>query len=842
MSIKWLEDAPKVRRGIAWGQPWEREKLWPEEALHFNRLGNAPIQTKVMAYWPDGSVKWTGHSAVFDSKSKLDQDISAVEEEAAVPIAVEKYNGIYVDNGIIQSFFPKHGEGKNVVDWMKMNGKQKINHLRLFAQVGEEQLWSSVERVELEENGLVKAVIKVTGTIQYQENMLQKFIVRFRFYKDVEQVEIIHTLILGAAESLDGLGLCFETPLEGEDWNRHVHISGEDGVYTEPAQLLLSRRHAIQNEFYAKQVKGEIVDLEEEEPLLQHAKENAVWNHFALTQTSHNDYELTKQTDRHYTAIRIGCGKRSKGVMYAGGRNGGVACAIEKFWEKAPRKIEMSGLSERSTCCTAWLWSPEGGSMDFRHYSERDHMLSAYEGMEEIRSTPVGIANTNTLLLRLFDRPAKQEEIAAFAEEAVKGAQVVMEPKDYYQTKVFGKWSLPDYSSPIKKFLEEQLLYLRNFYLREIEQRDWYGFWDYGDVMHTYDPYRHVWRYDMGGYAWQNTELVPNMWLWQDFLRTGDADVFYLAEAMTRHTSEVDQYHLGEYEGLGSRHNVLHWGCQCKEARISMAGLHRYYYFLTADERIGEIMEAVKDNEEKIFDELAPLREFYPLQIEEKYPIRVGPDWASLTSNWFTEWERTGNEEYRDRILKGIESISGSKNRLLSGPTYLFDKQTKELHYFGTGNVGGYHMIISFGAPQVWLELTDSLEKEEWKELLAEFGRFYALPDEEKRQLSEGKLYDQHFSWPVFATGLMGYAADYKQDEGLARHAWEVLLNEEISGVPLPMQETLQSVNIWKKVEEMPWISTNIASQWCLNIILCLEFIAEYLPTTIKNKNVEEIK
>ena len=27
------------------------------------------------------------------------------------------------------------------------------------------------------------------------------------------------------------------------------------------------------------------------------------------------------------------------------------------------------------------------------------------------------------------------------------------------------------------------------------------------DVMHAYDPVRHTWRYDIGGFAWDNTEL-----------------------------------------------------------------------------------------------------------------------------------------------------------------------------------------------------------------------------------------------------------------------------------------------------------------------------------------------
>lgn len=74
--------------------------------------------------------------------------------------------------------------------------------------------------------------------------------------------------------------------------------------------------------------------------------------------------------------------------------------------------------------------------------------------------------------------------------------------------------------------------------------RSWYGMFNYGDIMHTYDPFRHSWRYDMGGYAWQNTELVPTLWLWLAFMRSGREDIFTMAEAMSRHCSEVDIYHL----------------------------------------------------------------------------------------------------------------------------------------------------------------------------------------------------------------------------------------------------------------------------------------------------------
>ena len=193
----------------------------------------------------------------------------------------------------------------------------------------------------------------------------------------------------------------------------------------------------------------------------------------------------------------------------------------------------------------------------------------------------------------------------------------------------------------------------------------------------------------------------------------------------------------------------------------------------------------------------------------------------------------TGNKEYLEHILTGIQSIQSTPDRLLSGPTYQFDPKTKEMHYFGTGNVGGYHMIISLGAPQVWLELAENIDNNEWKEMLAEFGRFYALSSEEMEAESEGKLNEKYFSWPMFATGMMAYAAKHYQDEELARKTWDILLDPIKSGIPIPVEETLQKALTWKEIEEMPWISTNVVSQWSLNVMLCLELIGDYLPEKI---------
>src|SRR5690625_2629903 len=142
--------------------------------------------------------------------------------------------------------------------------------------------------------------------------------------------------------------------------------------------------------------------------------------------------------------------------------------------------------------------------------------------------------------------------------------------------------------------------------------------------MHTYDADRHSWRYDIGGYAWDNSELSPDLWLWLDFLRTGDAAAFRLAEAMTRHTGEVDVYHAGRFAGLGTRHNVQHFGCSAKQLRISNATYRRYFYFLTADERTGELLDEVAACEQALLKVDATRKVRHDVYSPDPHALAIG--------------------------------------------------------------------------------------------------------------------------------------------------------------------------------------------------------------------------
>ncbi|MGT2784247.1 exo-rhamnogalacturonan lyase family protein [Streptococcus merionis] len=826
---QWLHKAPRISKGVTWGHPWERGQLDSQKVSASTFwVADNPTQTSIMAYWPDGSVKWTKHAAIFQSSPQDLSDFCILPKKGEEKILVtETFNAFNVDTGRLTAKISKNSDYSKIFDTIFVDNKCLIKDLRLVTQVEEEKCYSYVDIVEVLENGSLKSVLKVSGHYERTPSKeFNRFNLYLTFYKDLQQIELTHTFEVTQSRNLAAIGLEYRTPLEGKLWNRCVGFVGTDGVYYEPVLSLFSRRYRYHNEPYARQVSGEKVNLDEDSDLLRHANENAIWDSFYVEQLHSRSYQIKKTTRAKLSKVTVSSGAHYSGSLYLGSEFGGVQIHLSKFWQKYPSAIHVSDLSRDEAITRLWFWSPEAEVIDFRHYDDRDHMLSAYEGMEEIRSTPVGIANSSTLVLKLYPERATSEEILAFSEEYQEPSRIVCSPETYHHCKVFAPYSLP--RAGFASDIEAKLSFLFDFYQKEVEQREWYGYWNYGDFMHSYDPYRHMWLYDFGGYAWQNNELVPTIWLWLYFLRTGRSDVFELAEAMTRHTSEVDIYHSGPYSGLGSRHNVIHWGCQAKETRISMAWLHRYYYYLTGDERIGDILEEVRSNEDS-FERLEPLREFYKRD-GEWIPIRSSPDWTAVASNWYTQYERTGNKATFDKIERGLEDIYQMPYKFLSGPTVLFDWKTAHMRYMGVGNVGGYHMMISFGAPQLLMEIAETENHLPLKEMLAEYGKFYTLTDDEMRQQTDGQLYKEHFAWPMFATAMMAYAASHYQNRQLAQIAWKYLLDPELSGVPSDPKKTLQTVSTLEHLEEMPWVTTNVVSQWCLNIIICLELIGDDLP------------
>lgn len=842
------------------GMMWPKGKIKKEDQFQLQVDQEiVPVQSRVTAYWPDHSVKWTAHCGNIPEGS---QAIAIEKKEAATSqsdlkgiIYSDTIGEIKLDTQAIKATFKK--QGNYVIEDLVIHNRTTVTRGGLVAILEERSIEESeavtksriykseVLETEIEEVGPLKAVVKVQG-IHCNEKTGRKvlpFILRFTFHYKDDTVGITHTFIYDGEPEKDflkGLGLQFNCPLEGEVYNRHIKIGGDYGYFNEALQLLLSWRPKLRNGLYEEQLAGDILnfDYEKEPDVYEAIKRITVWDSYHLLQDHASKYTIKKRTQKSECSY-IHCmeGECSKGLAALSGEHGGVMIGMRDFWQKYPSSLWLDDLTAKEAKVTAWIWSPEVEAMDFRHYDTVGHEGPYYEGFDEMGATPYGIANTNEFFISGFNgKMIADETLEHYWKKLNKPAVLVASPEYYHELKAFGRWSLINKDTPAKKWLEDQMDLAIEFYKKEIETRGWYGLFNYGDVMHTYDKARHCWRYDMGGYAWQNTELVPTLWLWYSFLRTGREDIYSLAEAMTRHCSEVDVYHLGAYKGIGSRHNVIHWGCACKEARIAMAGHHRVYYYLSGDHRIGDIFDEVKDGDFSTVN-IDPLRYFYDKE-RMVYPThaRTGPDWSTYCSNWMTEWERKDNRYYRDKILVGIEDIKKAPLQLISGSDYEYDPETGHLRYIGENAAGGTHLTICMGAAQVWIELADLLEDKEWDKMLADFGVCYFASKEEREKLTKGLVGDREFGLPFMIAAMGAYAAKYYQDKDLAKKVWQTLIqelwhNNEGEGFkPVEVKPYIQT----ECLEEISWISTNFTSQWCLNVIYCLELISEYLETEIR--------
>ncbi|MFD0431728.1 hypothetical protein ACFQ60_44665 [Streptomyces zhihengii] len=399
--------------------------------------------------------------------------------------------------------------------------------------------------------------------------------------------------------------------------------------------------------------------------------------------------------------------------------------------------------------------------------------------------------------------------------------------------KVFGGlFSEPDRSTPAKAKIEDHLDFLFTYYRDQVDMRRWYGFWDYGDIMHSYDPARHQWRYDVGGYAWDNSELSPDLWLWYAYLRSGRADIFRFAEAMTRHTGEVDVYHLGTWAGLGTRHGVQHYADSAKQQRIANTTYRRFYYFLTADERTGDLMHANVDSDET-FLALDPIRK---IRTEPYTPDRhalsvgFGTDWSGLVSAWLTEWERGGPkaERAKARVLSTMETIAAQPNGFVQG-SGLYDLDTGRFAVETEPKVSVSHLSAVFGLNELCAELIDLVDMPRFKEAYLDYCRYFNATKAE-----QAARYGANFGSLILFQGhsrLDAYAAVQTGDEKLARRAWEKFYNSDgyRESAPWATEEVGGPVTLVPG-SEADWVYTNDTALYGLAAIENLALLGDRMP------------
>jgi hypothetical protein len=268
---------------------------------------------------------------------------------------------------------------------------------------------------------------------------------------------------------------------------------------------------------------------------------------------------------------------------------------------------------------------------------------------------------------------------------------------------------------------------------------------------------------------------------------------------------------------------VQHFSDSSKQPRVSNAAYRRIFYYLTADERVGDLMRGLLTSD----------RTLTAVEIGRKVPggdrptlptgtieMSFGTVWCSLAAAWLTEWERTGDKRWRDRLIAGMDSIGRLQNGWVAGSAP-YDLASGR--FLGPGDkVSISHLNAVFGAMEINAELLQLLDVPRYRSAWLDYCRYYNAP----KAVFEARFGPRKGSENLSEahSRLTAFAAWAEKDATLAtRGANEFFAGR--AGLGVATADPRRSLP--GGVVEWPGISTNAASQWGLAAIENLALIPQ---------------
>ena len=376
VAVGWLgERAPLVPTGVSWGVPWARGAMARGRDVTVQTGGKAiPTQSWPMAFWPDGSVKWTGIAIAADARLAGPLTVAAATTSAPTsPVNVrETTEAVEITNGPLRCRIGRSGQ--SLIESMVVDGREVARDGRLIVicedrsqyetsrTIREDDYTSRIAKVTVEQSGPIRAVVHIEGmhaTASIEMGIARQwlpFSVRLYFTAGLSTVRMVHSFVFDGEQATDfirGLGVAFTVPFREETQNRHVRFATEnDGLFSEP--VLMSpgyRPSAMQNaaEMQRQQMQGKRIPNLAELPARDQAslKTVAVWDTFKLNQLAPDSFEISKRTNTASSWLHISDGTRARGMVFLGDVSGGLAVGVKSFWQKYPSALEITTLQRR---------------------------------------------------------------------------------------------------------------------------------------------------------------------------------------------------------------------------------------------------------------------------------------------------------------------------------------------------------------------------------------------------------------------------------------------------------------------------------------------------------------
>jgi len=167
---------PAMPTGISWGVPWAQGTVEPGSRFSLSAQGsNLPVQSWPLAFWPDGSIKWSGFATILPAgfQGPISLSTGAASSSAGTLSVKTDSKSVTVDTGALQCSIPL--SGSNIIESMSLGGKNIAGTSQLVCvlQSGpvnnpedsprRERYLSEVKHVTVEQQGPVRAVVRIEG-------------------------------------------------------------------------------------------------------------------------------------------------------------------------------------------------------------------------------------------------------------------------------------------------------------------------------------------------------------------------------------------------------------------------------------------------------------------------------------------------------------------------------------------------------------------------------------------------------------------------------------------------------------------------------------------------------
>jgi hypothetical protein len=539
-------------------------------ALFSGEDQEVPLQTEVLARWPDGSIRWllldfqvdlaAGQKESFTLR--YGPEVRRSEIDHPLRVTRQPDGKVTLDPGPVRlEYDPKRFMPQGVaslvteVDGRKSDRRVTVNctadGVWLRDEHGRNHLPSQAEaEIAVEEAGPVRACLRISGPhSQGEEQPMFRYVARVHAWRGQPWIRVFYTFI-------------------NDDQND-----------------VMAKIKWIEARFWCNEGFQAKTCLLDGKPV----------GEGRLFQVEENRYLIDGEP----------AGRRGRGWAAVGCDEGGLAVGLRQFWQNWPKAIECEPGCIRMGLC------PElpGGLYDGKPLEEESKLYYALR--DGLYTFKVGLAKTHEFSVRYLPGPPDTQQLESFFQAAEEPLLATCDPAYVSSTGAAGDFPPAEPDKPDKYFrydawLDEAL----DAHLKRRDEVREYGMLNFGD-----------W-YGERGVNWGNLEYDLAHGLFLQYLRTGQRKFFARAEEAARHHIDVDVVHAvnplmknpwGEPPQVGDiwLHCVGHTGGYYEDAPLPVSRTYQMghstnfghvwvsgdldYYYLTGDRRALDVSRQIAD-------------------------------------------------------------------------------------------------------------------------------------------------------------------------------------------------------------------------------------------------------